>query len=103
MPDLARVAEDYADNVGFISLLDDYNDNHEGARDIVEAAGMPESFIMIDARTEGLEDLQYAVTSGYVPTTLIFDGQKQFWTDRIVGSEENLFGDLLARLLTGDE
>ena len=99
MPELARVVNKYSENVGFIGLLDDYSSNLEEARGIAESAGVPESFIMIDARTDGLEQLQQAVSSGYIPTSLIFDGKEQFWTDQIVGSEDGLFDFLLEELL----
>ena len=101
MPELARVANKYADSVGFISLLDDYQSNREGARKIVDSVEMPESFIMVDAYTEDLHIFLHALDSGFVPTSLIFDGKMQFWTDHMVGIEsgvlDSLFDELLAR------
>ena len=99
MPELARVATEYADNVGFIALLDDYSSNLSGARDIADAAGVPDSFIMVDSNTAGLEPLLRAVSSGYVPTSLIFDGAAQAWTDHIIGTTEGIFDLLFAEIL----
>jgi len=101
MPELARVANKYADRVGFISFLDDYQSNREGARKIVDSAEMPESFIMIDVYTKELHIFLHELDSGYIPTSFIFDGKMQVWSDQLVGIEsgllDSLFDELLAR------
>jgi len=101
MPELARVANKYADSVGFISLLDDYQSNLEGARKIVDSVEMPESFITVDAYTEDLHVFLHWMDSGYVPTSLVFDGKMQIRSDRMVGIEsgvlDSVFDELLAR------
>ena len=70
MPDLARIAQEYGDRVGFIGLLDDYDSNLNGAISIVESYGIPNSFIMVDAYEPSVRPLLDLVTTGYVPTTV---------------------------------
>ena len=99
MPDLARVAAEYGDNVGFIGLLTDYNSNSGGARRIAESAGVPQSFIMVDAETKGLEALYSAVTSGYLPTSIIIDGYGHMVTEQLIGSHGEFYGPIFDIIL----
>jgi len=71
MPEFAAIIEEFGDSVGFIALLDDYDDNLEGARKIADNAGVPQSFIMVDANLSELRDLSALLHTGYVPTTIL--------------------------------
>ena len=84
MPEIAEIAEEYGDRVGFIALLDDYADNRQGAVNITESAGVP--FIMIDANTQGLADVLAMLRTGYVPTTIILDGNGDMIGEAIIGA-----------------
>jgi len=86
MPDLAKLAKEYEGRVGFIALLDDYSSNLSGAKRITDSAGMPSSFIMVDANTSGLGTLLSMVQSGYVPTTVIIGGDGRMLGDQLIGS-----------------
>ena len=99
MPALARVAAEYEDSVGFIALLLDYDTNLEGALRIVESAGVPQSFVMVYSGTEGLEGLLQLVSSGYLPTTVIIDGDGRPLTQQIVGSLGDGYAEVLDYLL----
>ena len=68
MPDMAKIARDYGDDVGFIGLVVDF-DNASGAIKIIESAGMPSSFIMIDAYEPSAKALLDIVSTGFVPSS----------------------------------
>lgn len=71
MSDLANLAKTYGDKVGFIGLLTDYGSNLEGAKEIARKAGIPDSFIMVDAYNSSVSDIAALLQSGYVPTTVL--------------------------------
>jgi hypothetical protein len=68
MPDLAKIARDYGDNVGFIGLLEDYSTNLNGAIRIMESVNMPSTFFMVDARLPSVSPMLEMVRTGYVPS-----------------------------------
>ena len=41
MPDLAKLSQYYAESVGFIGLINDFDSNSEGALNIIELSGAP--------------------------------------------------------------
>jgi thiol-disulfide isomerase/thioredoxin len=88
MPDFAQLVQNYGDKVGFIALLTDFSDNQSGAKNIVENAGIPTSFIMVDAYTAGLEEALSLLNSGYVPTTVILYNDNGNWqsSPQLVGA-----------------
>jgi len=92
LPALAKIAEDYSDRVGFIGLLDDYKSNLAGAKKAVESAGIPDSFIMINARLPEVSDIYELVQSGYLPTSFILSVDDQIG---LVGSYGEKFADYL--------
>jgi len=94
MPDLAELAEEYGDRVGFIALLDDYGTNLSGAKNIAESAGVPLSFIMVDAENNGLADLMSLLSTGYIPTTVIIDGNGDLLVEPLIGA----YGDEYAKI-----
>jgi thiol-disulfide isomerase/thioredoxin len=71
MPDLAEIARDYADGVGFVGLLLDFDSNPDGAKNIIESAGVPNSFVMLDANDPALAHLLEMVSTGFVPSTVL--------------------------------
>jgi thiol-disulfide isomerase/thioredoxin len=102
MPDLAIVAQNYSDRVGFIALLDDYSNNISGAKTITENAGIPSSFIMVDAYTSGLEEVLELLSSGYVPTTvIIYKDNNGNWTssDQLIGALGSGYANVLDAVL----
>jgi len=102
MPELAKLAGEYGDRVGFIALLVDYDSNLEGAISIAESAGIPDSFIMVDAGLPEMSDLLLLLQSGSVPTTVIVapDGRM---TEQMVGAYGAAYADILDMLLGSDE
>ncbi|MCL1896550.1 MAG: TlpA family protein disulfide reductase [Clostridiales bacterium] len=86
MPELAAIAEGYSEEVGFLALLDDYSSNIDGAKNITRSAGVPDSFIMVDAETPGLEGLLLMVSSGYVPTTVLVGADGEMIGEQLIGS-----------------
>jgi thiol-disulfide isomerase/thioredoxin len=79
MPDFAALVKNYNDDVGFIALLTDFGDNQKGAKNIVDNASIPSSFVMVDAYTPGLEEVLQMLDSGYVPTTVILVNNNGNW------------------------
>ncbi|MCL2664384.1 MAG: TlpA family protein disulfide reductase [Defluviitaleaceae bacterium] len=75
MPDFPQIIEQYGGRVGFIALVEDYKSNLAGAVKIVESAGIPSSFIMVDESSPGLEPVLSMLRSGYVPTTVLLDNK----------------------------
>jgi thiol-disulfide isomerase/thioredoxin len=71
MPDLAEISRDFANDVGFIGLLLDFDSNADGAVNIIEAAGVPDSFFMIDANEPSAAFLLEIVRTGFVPSSAI--------------------------------
>ncbi|MCL2019418.1 MAG: TlpA family protein disulfide reductase [Oscillospiraceae bacterium] len=98
MGDLAEVAVNYADRVGFIGLVDDYESNLQGAVDIIEASGVPDSFLMINANEPSAAAMLDAVKTGYVPTTVIVTADGRI-SDAIIGANGKGYADILDRIL----
>jgi len=100
MPDLAALAIEYGDRVGFIGLLDDFSSNPEGAKSIKESAGVPDSFITVDAWLAEVSELNALVLSGSFPTTVIIapDGRQ---TEQIIGAYGAAYADILDVILEG--
>jgi thiol-disulfide isomerase/thioredoxin len=71
MPELAIIAQNYADSVGFIGLVSDFDSNANGAVNIIESAGVPSSFVMLNAAEPSLSHLREMVRTGFVPATLL--------------------------------
>jgi len=98
MPDLAELAEEFGDRVGFIGLLEDYESNLEGAINITESSGVPESFVMVDARLQEMSDLLMLVQSGSVPTSIIIAADGRM-SEQIIGAYGSLYADILNSIL----
>jgi thiol-disulfide isomerase/thioredoxin len=97
LPDLVSLAENYGDRVGFIGLLDDYSSNLSGAVNIMNSVGMPDNFVMIDARLNSVRPMLQMVSTGYVPSTaFLYDGG----TDGPhIGALGNEYARIIDRLL----
>lgn len=98
MPDLASLSQQYSDRVGFLGLLDDF-DNTKGAKKILENAGVPDSFIMIDAYISGVSELLSMCNTGYVPTTVILDIDGNTIGEPLIGAYGTSYADILDSLL----
>jgi len=101
MPDLARVAEEYGDRVGFFALLDDYGTARETALQIAESSGI--SFIMVDAKTKELQSLLKKVQSGYIPTTILIDSDGNMVGEQLVGSYGSGYSPYIDDALKNDK
>jgi thiol-disulfide isomerase/thioredoxin len=97
MPKLAKLAEEYGDRVGFIGLVNDFASNQDGARKIVDDAGVPRSFIMINARDASVKELLDAVSSGFTPTTILITKDNHS-PEKLIGSKD--YAKLIDELLT---
>jgi len=98
MQDIAEIAKEYGDRVGFLGLLDDFSSNPDGAKNILESAGMPEFFINIDARLPELRELVELVNTGSVPTTIIITAEGNM-TEPLVGAYGSAYSIILDYLL----
>ena len=99
MPDLAQLAMDYGDEVGFIALLLDFDSNPDGARKITESAGIPSSFVMVDPGAAGLKKVVAMVQTGYVPTTVIIDYNGEMLDSPLIGAYGAGYADALDHFL----
>ena len=85
MPDLAKLAEEYGDRVGFIGLLDSYSINNKDVTiRVIEASGV--TFPMVDARHGELNELAKLAITGYLPTTILIDSGGNIVGDQIIGA-----------------
>jgi len=84
MGELAEIAKEYSERVGFIALLDDFTTNPRGAIGLIEHNGV--EFLNVAHTTPGLEDVLAMLRSGYVPTTIIIDGDGKMIGEQIIGS-----------------
>jgi thiol-disulfide isomerase/thioredoxin len=84
MPDMAKMAKKYGDRVGFIGLLDDFQENKAAAVRLAKKAGIP--FIMVDAGHKDFRALLKMVQSGYVPTTILIGRNGNTIGEQIVGA-----------------
>jgi thiol-disulfide isomerase/thioredoxin len=100
LPDLAVVAGEYADRVGFIGLLDDFDSNPDGAKNLIDSSNKPESFITVDARLPELEDLLDLLKTGYVPTTVIFTADGTMF-EPLIGAYGYGYAAVLDAILEG--
>lgn len=99
MPELAEIAVGYSGEVGFFALLDDYTSNADGAVTIAQSAGVPDSFIMVDAGAPGLEGLRSMLDSGYVPTTVLIGPDGGMLGSQLIGSYGKKYADVLDEYL----
>ena len=86
MPELSEVAIMFEDEVGFIGLLDDFKSNKSRALDIKEVSGTPASFLNVDAHLPELAVLLNKLNTGFVPTTILIDGDGKMIGEPIVGA-----------------
>jgi len=76
MPDLAELSRNYADDVGFIGLVVDF-DNTDGAINIIEESEVPDWFVMIDMNEPSAARLLEIVRTGFVPSTALITKDNQ--------------------------
>ena len=100
MPDLAVVAREFSDRVGFLGLLDDYSSNLSGAINIAESSDIPDTFIMVDARIPEMLELLSLVHTGYVPTTVIFTAGGEMF-EPLIGAYGLEYSTVLNAILEG--
>jgi thiol-disulfide isomerase/thioredoxin len=97
MPDMAKMAKKYGDRVGFIGLLDDFQENKAAAVRLAEKAGIP--FFMVDAGHKDFSSLLRMVQSGYVPTTVLIGRNGKIIGDQIVGAYGLKYADFIDKAI----
>jgi len=98
MPAIGQLISDYEDRVGFLMLLDDF-DNIEGALNIYESSGITESMqvITVCARTtfdQQGELMQWIRSTRAVPTTVIIDADGNM-LELLRGAKFDTYADYL--------
>ncbi|MCL1903909.1 MAG: thioredoxin family protein [Oscillospiraceae bacterium] len=93
MPKLAKIAEQFGERVGFIALIDDYEQNLEGAVNIIESSEVPEAFLMVNANGNGVKSLLELVETGFFPSSVIIYGGELIGPE--AGANYNLIEGLL--------
>jgi len=88
LPALAEVVKKYENRVSFIGLLHDYDSNLEGAMNLLKDAKMPEAFVVINANDPDAAHLLNAVSTGYLPSSVIIRGGTAF--EAITGTADNV-------------
>jgi len=100
MPELAMVAKEYGDRVGFLGLLGDFSENPDGAIAIIESSDKPDFFLTVDAMDAQLSGLLDLVQTGYVPTTVIFTSDGNMF-EPLVGAYGMGYAEILDAMLEG--
>ena len=81
MPGLMDLADEFGDDIGFITLLGDFDTARDTALRITEDA----PFYTVDAHDSDLEQLMELVQSGFLPTSVIIDANGNVIGEQIVG------------------
>ena len=86
MPGLASIADEFGDRVGFLTVLIDMEPYRERAINIVESVNA--QFLTIDVNENVYQSLVPHFTSGYIPETVLFDGDGNVLANIVGGSAE---------------
>jgi len=102
MPDIGQLILEYQDRVGFLMLLDDF-ENTEGVLNIYESSGITESMQVItvcyaDTFPRNHEIIRM-VSSGYVPTTALIDSDGNL-LEQLIGAHFSQYAELLDHYLS---
>ena len=98
MPGLASLTDDFSDRVGFLTVLLDMEPYRDRAISIVEAVNA--QFLTIDVNEEVFLSLLPHFTSGYIPETVLFDGEGNVLAN-IVGSNTEEYRAAIENALNG--
>jgi len=83
MPELAQLAYEFGDRVGFMTMQGDFFTARDAGIRITENAEIP--FITVPALHNELQPLRELLRSGFVPTSVIIDRDGNVIGDQIVG------------------
>jgi len=97
LPDLTRLANEFGDRVGFLSVLGDFGAARERALEVTRNAGIP--FITIDANNSDLSGLMPLLDSGFVPTSVIIGADGRVIGEQMVGGDFNMYSQALRSAL----
>lgn len=89
MPVIAGLAEEFADSVGFVSLLGDFDAGRDAAIEIKGDSGS--TFLTVDAMDEIFYPLMRSMHTGFVPTSALIDRNGNIIGNPIIGSDEGRF------------
>jgi len=81
MPSLMDLADEFGDDIGFITLLGDFDIARDTALRITEDA----PFYTVNAYDDDLQPLMQLVQSGFLPTSVIIDANGNVIGEQIVG------------------
>ena len=102
-PDLSKLVADFQDRVGFLNLLDDF-ENASGAIEIYTHFGFPdtEALITVCARTtfDNQHPVLQWINTGAVPTTVIIDAEGNK-LEQLIGARFDGYTEILNGLLAG--
>ena len=89
IPGLSQLAYEYGDRIGFITLLDDFDDARDTAIRITEDSDAP--FITVNARNNDFNDLMQLINPRFFPTSIIIDANGNMIGEHLIGSNEAMF------------
>ena len=93
---MALIAEEYGDRVGFFTILSGFNDDKDTALRITEAVNAP--FITVGLNTSIAGAFGRYFESGYIPETLLIDGNGNI-IESIVGGSADEYRIAIERAL----
>ena len=96
MPGLNELAEEFADDIGFITLLGDFDTARETAIRITQDA----PFYTVNANDSDFEQLMQLVQSGFLPTSVIIDTNGNVIGEQIVGGGTARFREAIEYALS---
>ena len=96
MPGLALITDEYSDRVGFVTVLIGLEQDRDEAIRITESANA--QFITIDANDSVFESFGIYFTSGFIPETILIDGDGNI-VDSIVGGDADIYREAIQNAL----
>jgi len=98
MPGLALIADEFSDRVGFVTVLLGLEDDRDAAIQITDP--IEAQFMTIDANESVFESFGKHFESGYIPETLLIDGDGNI-VESIVGGDTQIYRTAIEKALNG--
>jgi len=96
MPGLALITDEFSDRVGFVTVLIGLERDRDEAIRITESANA--QFLTIDANDSVFESFGIYFTSGFIPETILIDGDGNI-VDSIVGGDAGIYREAIQNAL----
>ena len=93
---MALITDEFSDRVGFVTVLIGLERDRDDAIQITESVNA--QFITIDANDSVFESFGIYFTSGFIPETILIDGDGNI-VDSIVGGDADIYREAIQNAL----